>query len=86
MKITNNGNVYNDSKEEVQVEEKKSSPLAITNSGVLYEKPSENDVKNTEAFKIARAKYDDKAYDNLSDQEKDNLALKDVERATQQEQ
>lgn len=53
---------------------------------MVYEKPSESDVKNTEAFKVARAKYDDKAYDDLSDQEKDDLALKDVERATQQEQ
>lgn len=86
MKVTNKGNVYGGEEATNQPVATSKNPLAISNSGVVYEKPSSNDVKNTEAFKVARAKYDSKEYAKLSEEEKDALALKDLEDAQSTEE
>jgi hypothetical protein len=91
QKVTRSGQVYGN--EPTVAEDTPALPTetgtpSVTRSGEVYEKPAikgntptTNDIKNTPEFKKARAKYDDKQYDNLTDDQKDRLAEKDVEDA-----
>lgn len=92
QKVTRSGKVYNNEQSTV-AEDTPALPIenntpSITRSGEIYQKPTTgastadtNDIKNTPEFKKARAKYDDKKYNNLSNIQKDRLAEKDVEDA-----
>ena len=91
QKVTRSGQVYNS--ESAVAEDTPTLPVgtgasSVTRSGEVYEKPAvkdntptTNDIKNTPEFKKARAKYNSKQYDNLTDDQKDRLAEKDVEDA-----
>lgn len=94
QKVTRSGQVYSNqpsTEESASTPSSESGTPSVTRSGKVYEKPAikgntstanTNDIKNTPEFKKARAKYDDKQYDNLTEDQKDKLAEKDVEDAT----
>lgn len=94
QKVTRSGQIYGN--EPIVAEDTPSllaeaSTPSVTRSGEVYKKPTikddtstTNDIKNTPEFKKARAKYNSKQYDNLTDDQKDRLAEKDVEDAARE--
>lgn len=84
VKVTNNGEVYGGKydQKEGQTPTEDDVITQVTTSGEPYKtKKSQDDIKNTEAYKQARAKYDAEEYANLTDEEKDQLTLRDLEQA-----
>lgn len=81
-KVTNNGEVYGGKYDQQEGNKPTEDDVItqVTTSGEPYKtKKSEDDIRNTEAYKQARTKYDTEEYADLTDQEKDQLTLRDLE-------